>query len=86
MRIILSHFVHPDDNLERAAVGGAAEVFVQRGPVGRWEPLPEDIRGGADGIINFPPNTTVDGDPKEYSRLRALVRWCARESVSTAST
>lgn len=74
MRIVLSHFVHSDDNLERRVAGGAAEVIVQKGPVGQWEPLPADIRANADGIIHFPPNTTVDGSPEDYPRLRGLVR------------
>ena len=40
-------------------------------PGSRWPP---DVRASADGIIHFPPNTTVDGDPDEYPNVRGLVR------------
>lgn len=74
MRILLSHFVHPEDALEREAANGEAEIIAQMGPIGAWQPLGADVRASADGIIHFPPNTTVDGDPDEYLNLRGLVR------------
>jgi D-3-phosphoglycerate dehydrogenase/C-terminal binding protein len=74
MRIVLSHFVHPDDSLEKAAAGDRAELFVQSGPRGAWPPLPPEIRALAEGIVHYPPNTNVDGVPDEYPRLRGLVR------------
>jgi lactate dehydrogenase-like 2-hydroxyacid dehydrogenase len=73
MRVLLSHFVHGDESLEREAAGDA-ELVVQRGVPGAWAPIPLDVRGSVDGMIHFPPNTNVDGSPREYGRLRALVR------------
>ena len=32
MRILLSHFVHPEDALEREAANGEAEIIAQKGP------------------------------------------------------
>lgn len=74
MRIVLSHFVHPDDSLERAVLKGQGDLFVQAGPIGAWEPLPQEVRATAEGVIHYPPNTTLDGSPDDYPRLRALVR------------
>ena len=67
MRILLSHFVHPEDELEREAANGEAEIIAQMGPIGAWQPLASDVRASADGIIHFPPNTTVDGDPDDVT-------------------
>jgi D-3-phosphoglycerate dehydrogenase/C-terminal binding protein len=74
MRILLSHFVHPDDSLEREAAGGRAELIVQPLTGGTWAPLPPDVKASADAIIHFPPNTTVDGSSRDYVGVRALVR------------
>jgi D-3-phosphoglycerate dehydrogenase/C-terminal binding protein len=74
MRILLSHFVHPDDGLEREAVGGRAELIVQPLARGTWASLPSEVKASADAIIHFPPNTSVDGSPRDYPRVRALVR------------
>jgi D-3-phosphoglycerate dehydrogenase/C-terminal binding protein len=74
MQIVLSHFPHPDDALERAAVEGEAALFVQSGPFGAWPAVPAQMRAAADGMVHYPSNTTVDGSPKDYPRLKALVR------------
>jgi D-3-phosphoglycerate dehydrogenase/C-terminal binding protein len=74
MRILLSHFVHPDDSLEREAAGGRAELIVQPLTSGTWAPLPPDVRASVDAIVHFPPNTRVDGAPRDYAGVRALVR------------
>jgi D-3-phosphoglycerate dehydrogenase/C-terminal binding protein len=74
MRILLSHFVHPDEALEREAAGRGAELIVQPLANGTWDPLPADVRANVEAIIHFPPNTEVDGSPRDYPRVRALVR------------
>jgi D-3-phosphoglycerate dehydrogenase/C-terminal binding protein len=74
MRILLSHFVHPDEALELEAAGREAELIVQPLANGTWDPVPADVRANADAIIHFPPNTEVDGSPRDYPRVRALVR------------
>ena len=72
--ILLSHFVYPDDALEREAARGDAELIVQPSRDGAWDPLPAEVRAKADAIIHFPPNTVVDGSPSDYPRVRALLR------------
>ena len=74
MRILLSQFRHPDDSLERQAVGSGVELIVQTPTEGGWTPLPAELRQTIDGIIHSPPNTDVDGSPEDYPRVRALVR------------
>ena len=60
----------------RGARAARRNSFAQNGPVGAWQPLPPDVRAAADGIIHFPPNTTVDGDPGRVSERCAAS--CAR--------
>jgi D-3-phosphoglycerate dehydrogenase/C-terminal binding protein len=74
MRILLSHFVHPDVSLEQEAARGAAELIVQPGGNGTWEPVPPEVRASADAILHFPANTNVDGSPGDYPRVRAVLR------------
>jgi D-3-phosphoglycerate dehydrogenase/C-terminal binding protein len=74
MRIILSQFVHPDASLELAVLNGRGDLFAQEGRPGAWTPVPPEIRADAEGMIHYPANTTVDGSPEDYPRLRALVR------------
>ena len=66
MRIVLSQFVHPNNDIERAALPHGAEMFVQARSSGKWEPLPPEIRATAEGIVHFPPGTSVDGSPEDY--------------------
>jgi lactate dehydrogenase-like 2-hydroxyacid dehydrogenase len=73
-RILLSHFVHSDDALERQTANGEADLILQPLNEGTWHPLPQEARESADAIIHFPPNTNVDGSPGDYPRARALVR------------
>jgi len=73
-RILLSHFVYPDDALEREAARGDAELIVQPQRDGAWDPLPAATKQEADAIIHYPPNTIVDGSTRDYPRVRALVR------------
>jgi lactate dehydrogenase-like 2-hydroxyacid dehydrogenase len=74
MRIVLSQFVHPNNDIERAALPHGAEMFVQARSSGKWEPLPPEIRATAEGIVHFPPGTSVDGSPEDYPILGAIVR------------
>jgi lactate dehydrogenase-like 2-hydroxyacid dehydrogenase len=74
MRIVLSQFVHPNDDIERAALPDGAEMFVQTRSSGQWTPLPPEIRAAAEGIIHFPPGTSIDGSFEDYPRLGAIVR------------
>jgi lactate dehydrogenase-like 2-hydroxyacid dehydrogenase len=74
MRILLSQFRHPDDHLERQAIGSGVDLVVQAQRDGVWLPLPAEVREAIDGIIHSPPNTDVDGSPLDYPNVRALVR------------
>jgi len=74
MRILLSQFRHPDDQLERQAIGSGVDLVVQAQRDGVWLPLPAEVRETIDGIIHSPPNTDVDGSPSDYPNVRALVR------------
>jgi C-terminal binding protein len=74
MRILLSQFRHPDDHLERQAIGSGVDLVVQVQRDGVWLPLPAEMRETIDGIIHSPPNTDVDGSPADYPNVRALVR------------
>jgi D-3-phosphoglycerate dehydrogenase/C-terminal binding protein len=74
MRILLSQFRHPDDSLERQAIGSGVDLVVQTARDGAWIPIPAEVRQTIDGIIHSPPNTEVDGSPADYPNVRAVVR------------
>jgi len=74
MLIVLSHFTHPDDAIERAALDGRAELYVQPFAEAARKPLPMEVRQRADAIIHFHSATQPDGSPADYPRVRALLR------------
>jgi D-3-phosphoglycerate dehydrogenase/C-terminal binding protein len=74
MLIVLSHFTHPDDAIERATLDGRAELYVQPAKTAARNPLPQEIRARADAIIHFHSGTSPDGSPEDYPRVRALLR------------
>ena len=75
MRIVLSHFVHPDDALEREAANGAGGPYSCRaGPIGAWQPLP--ARCARDSRRHHPLSAEYDRGRRRrrVSALRGLVR------------
>lgn len=72
--IVLSHFTHADDAIERAALAGRAELFVQPAATAAANPLPMEVRRRADAIIHFHSGTSPDGTPADYPNVRALLR------------
>ncbi|MCC6468350.1 MAG: C-terminal binding protein [Alphaproteobacteria bacterium] len=74
MLIVLSHFTHPDDAIERATLDGRAELYVQPAATAAANPVPMAVRARADAIIHFAANTFPDGEPAHYPKVRALLR------------
>ena len=74
MRILLSHCMHADPELEAGVAADRAEIVVQRGLPGAYEPVAETLRAAIDGIVHYPGNTEVDGGPDAYPQVRALLR------------
>jgi D-3-phosphoglycerate dehydrogenase/C-terminal binding protein len=74
MLILLSHFTHKNDAIERAALAGAADLFVQPAATAAARPMPKEMRAKADAIIHFAANATIDGAPPDYPRVRAVLR------------
>ncbi len=74
MLIVISHFTHPDADIERAALDGRAELYVQQAKTAAQNPLPMEIRARADAIIHFHSGTAPDGAPADYPKVRAVLR------------
>ncbi len=74
MLVVLSHFNIADADLERRVAAGRAELFIQAATSAKQQPLPTEIRRRADAVVQYDPNTTIDGTPLDYPRCRIVVR------------
>lgn len=74
MLIVVSHFTHEDADIERQALAGRAELYVQKARTAAEHPVPAEIRARADAIIHFQSNTAPDGAPGDWPRVRAVLR------------
>lgn len=73
MLIVLSHFTHRDDALERAQAPDV-EFFTQPAATAADNPVPAAVRQRADAIIHYAANTAPDGAAADWPSCRALLR------------
>ena len=74
MLIVLSHFTHKNDQIERAVLGDRGELYVQPAATAAQNPLPKEVRAKADAVLHFAANTNIDGPLTDYPRVRAVLR------------